>query len=145
MTSRERGFTLLETAIAFVIMFVVGLAATSLFLYANTYNSGASDRALAVAVARQQMEQLRQVGFSDSMLTIATGSTSATTNVTVSNGGKNYSVARTVEWSTTCTGCNAAKRITVTVTPQDTNPRWGATPVELVSIRSSLSMGPYFK
>lgn len=145
----ESGFTLLETAIAFTIMLIIGLASTALFLYANSYNSGATDRALAVAVAKQQMEQLRNVTYTDALLTVPSGQTSVTSSTTVSNGGKNYTVSKTVEIiSNNCTAglpCDTSKRITLTVTPQDSNPIWGATPVTLVTLRSSLSTGPYIK
>lgn len=141
----EHGFTLLETAIAFTIMLVVGLSATSLFLYANNYNSGATDRALANAVAKQQMEQLRNVQYTDALLTVPTGSTTTTSTSTVSNGGKNYTVARTVDLLTACTGCNKAKKITITVTPQDSTPLWGAASVSVVTLRSDTTSGPYMK
>lgn len=145
----ESGFTLLETAIAFTIMLIIGLASTALFLYANSYNSGATDRALAVAVAKQQMEQLRNVSYTDTLLTVPSGQTSVTTTATISNGGKSYSVTRKIELvSANCTTglpCDSSKRITLTVTPQDSNPLWGATPVTLVALRSSLGAGPYIK
>jgi type II secretory pathway pseudopilin PulG len=140
---QERGFTILETAIAFTIMFTVGLATTGLFLFANGYNSGATDRALAIAVARQQMEQLRNVQFTDALLTIPSGS-AVTSTSTISNGGKNYTVTKTIEYMTACTGCNKAKKITITVTPQDSSPLWGANPVSVVTIRSDSTTGPYY-
>jgi len=136
----QSGFTLLETAIAFSIMLIVALATTGLFLYANGYNSGASDRALAISVAKQQMEQLRNVAFTDSLMAV----TSTATSTTVSNGGKNYTVSKMIEAMSTCTGCNAARKITITVTPQDSNPIWGATPVVVVSIRASSTTGSYY-
>lgn len=135
----QSGFTLLETAIAFSIMLIVALATTGLFLYANGYNSGAADRALAISVAKQQMEQLRNVAFDDSLLSATSG-----VDTTVSDGGKNYTVTKKVENMTACTGCNAAKKITITVTPQDRSPIWGATPVTVVGIRSDNTTGPYF-
>lgn len=141
----ERGFTLLEVAIAFTLMMVVGLAATALFLYANNYNSGAGERALSIAVAKQQLEQVRSASSTDALLTIPSGSTSTTATTTVSNGGKSYSVTRTVELLAACTGCNAAKRITITVTPQDKTPLWGASPVTVVTMRSDMTPGPYIK
>lgn len=143
--SAQGGFTLLETAIAFTIMLAVGLGATGLFLYANNYNSGATDRALAISVAKQQMEQLRSVSFTDTLLTIPSGSTSTTSSSTVSNGGRSYTVTKTIEYMSTCTGCNAAKKITITVTPQSSKTTWGGTAVSVVSIRANATSGPYFQ
>lgn len=141
----ERGFTLLEVTIAFTLMMIVGLAATALFLYANNYNSGAGERALSIAVAKQQLEQVRNVSLTDALLTIPSGSTSTTATSTVSNGGKSYTVTRTVELLAACTGCDAAKKITITVTPQDKTPIWGASPVTVVTLRSAITPGPYMK
>jgi Tfp pilus assembly protein PilV len=137
----ESGFTLLETAIAFTIMLIVAMATTGLFLYANGYNSGAADRALAISVGKQQMEQLRSVQFDDALLNV----TSTAVTSTVSDGGKSYTVSKTVEALATCTGCTAAKKITITVTPQDRDPLWGAAPVSIVTIRSDSTAGPYYK
>ncbi len=57
----ERGFSLIETSIALVIMMVAGLGVVSLFVYSIGYNSGGTDRAIAISVAQQQIEQLRSV------------------------------------------------------------------------------------
>jgi type II secretory pathway pseudopilin PulG len=64
----HHGFTLIETVIAMLVMMVVGLGATSLFLYSVRYNSGASQRSIAMAVAQERLEVLRTVEFGDAAL-----------------------------------------------------------------------------
>ena len=60
---RERGFTLVETSIALLVMLVAGLAASSLFVYSIKYNTGANDRAVAQSLAQRQIETLRKTSF----------------------------------------------------------------------------------
>ena len=64
----NKGFTLIETTVAMLVMMVVGLSASSLFLYAVRYNSGASQRSVAMAVAQQRLESLRGVDYDDAGL-----------------------------------------------------------------------------
>lgn len=73
--AKAGGFTLIETAIAMVVMMVVGLGATSLFLYSIHNNSGGSMRSDALAIAQQQAEELRSVGFNDEKLALGERST----------------------------------------------------------------------
>lgn len=68
--SGASGFTLIETTIAMVVMMVVGLGASSLFLYAIRSNSGGESRSQALAIAQQRLEALRTVGFNDPALAI---------------------------------------------------------------------------
>ncbi|HZG52163.1 MAG TPA: prepilin-type N-terminal cleavage/methylation domain-containing protein [Pyrinomonadaceae bacterium] len=67
------GFTLIETTVAMLVMMVVGLGATSLFLYSVRYNSGASQRSTAMAVAQQRLEVLRGVPYNAAGLAFGTG------------------------------------------------------------------------
>jgi prepilin-type N-terminal cleavage/methylation domain-containing protein len=64
----NKGFTLIETTVAMLVMLVVGLSATSLFLYSVRYNSGASQRSVAMAVAQQRLELLRGANYGDAGL-----------------------------------------------------------------------------
>ena len=64
----EGGFTLIETSIALVVMMVVALSMSSLFLYSFQNNVGGNDRALAMAVAQRQLEQLRSAAFDDATM-----------------------------------------------------------------------------
>src|SRR5215204_3977783 len=59
----QRGFTLLEAAIAMVVLMIIGLGIASLFTYAIQANSRADDRELAMAIAQQRMEWLRTIPF----------------------------------------------------------------------------------
>ena len=134
----EGGFTLIETCIAMVVMMVGALACCSLFVFSIQNNVGGSERALSMAVAQQQLEQIRSVTYDDT--TLNTG----TTSFSVATGGRTYSVQRVVASETNSDNtAKELKRITVTVTPQAAGPNWTRSPVVLVSYRSTLSNGSY--
>lgn len=137
-TRSQAGFTLMETTIASLVMMVGALAISSLFVFSTQNNVGGGERALAMAVAQQQLEQLRSVSYEDA--TLAAG----TTISTVRNGSRNYTVQRVVadEINTDAT-LKQLKRITVTVTPIVAGAHWLRTPVVLVSFRSTLASGSY--
>src|ERR1051325_8266063 len=86
----ESGFSLLETTIALFVMLVGALACSSLFVFSLQNNIGGSERALAMAVAQQQLEKIRSVTYEDTTLN------AGTTTATVSSGGRNYAVQRTI-------------------------------------------------
>jgi Tfp pilus assembly protein PilV len=135
-TRRERGFTLIETSIAMVVLMVAGLAATSLFIYSVKYNAGANDRAVAQSLAQRQMESLRKTSY-DSLV--------ASTQ-TVASAGRNYTVAVAVcnDGTAACGGSTAVKRVTVTVTPASAGKGWSLNAVTLITLRSSASTGAYY-
>jgi Tfp pilus assembly protein PilV len=113
-TSSEAGFTVLETAIASIVMMIVGLGAAGGFAYAIRYNSGASDRAASMSVAQMTMEKLRVASFTDSSLT------AGTYTATVSDsGGRGYTVTTTIT-NTTVSGKITLKKIAVQVVPVNT-------------------------
>jgi Tfp pilus assembly protein PilV len=121
-----------------VVMMVGALACTSLFVFSIQNNVGGSERALSMAVAQQQLEQLRSVEYEDSTLT------DLVTNFSVTTGGRTYNVQREVvtEENPNNTSKNL-KRVTITVTPQAAGANWTRTPVVLVSYRSTLGAGSY--
>ena len=135
----ERGFTLIETSISMVVMMVAGLAVSSLFVFSMQNNVGGNERALAMAVAQQQLEQLRSVTFEDTTMN------AGTTTSTISNGDHNYSVVRTITDETNANGSNKQlRKITITVTPLGgSHGTWTRTPVTLVSFRSTLAPGSF--
>jgi len=134
----QRGFTLIETSVAMVVMMVIALACCSLFVFSMQNNVGGGDRALAMAVAQQQLEKARSVNFDDVSLT------AGTTNSTVTSDKRMYAVETVITNETNADGTDKQlKRITVRVTPATNGPNWTHTSVVLVSLRSSLDFGNY--
>jgi Tfp pilus assembly protein PilV len=134
----QRGFTLIETSISMVVMMVAGLAISSLFAFSLQSNVGGADRALAMAVAQQQLEQLRSVSFEDSTLDVG-----ATTS-TVTTGQRHYTVVKVIANETNNdNSVKQLKKITITVTPNDGAQSWTRSAVVLVSLRSTLAQGSY--
>lgn len=135
----ERGFTLIETSIAMVIMMVAGLGVVSLFVYSISNNSGGNDRAVAISIAQQQIEQLRSVRFTDPILNVSAAT--VLTPDTVSNG-RTYRVTRTVTGSNNDTSGNPTlKTITIRVDPA--SPGWAGLPVILQTTRSATTKGTH--
>ena len=133
----ERGFTLVETSIALVILMVAGLGVASLFTFSIQYNTGGNDRALAISIAQQQVEQFRSVSFTDPILAVS----AATVLIpdTVSNG-RTYRVTKTVTGSNNDAGGNPTlKTITIRVDPQSAG--WAGFPVILRTVRSANVQG----
>ena len=131
---QEKGFTLIETASALLVMMIGGLGICVVFAYAIKNNTGSRDRALALAVAQQQMERYRQMRFIDTGLT-AHG---PTTQTVTSADDRTYSVR------TTITNTNASlKTIKIEVTPLLSEGVWGLGTVEISVQRSTFELGPY--
>ena len=126
----DRGFTLIETTIALLILMVATLGVAALFVYSINYNSGANDRALALAIAQQQMERLRKTP-------IAQVVTPAQPEPDVVMARRSYSVVTTVDGSATL------KRITIQVTPKGAGANWARNSVVLITQRSQTGIGPY--
>ena len=139
----DSGFTILETAIALVLMAIVGLGVAPLFAYSVKNNVSAGDRELAMAVAQQKLEQLRNVAFTDASLTAVSGSSAA-----LKRAGRTYTVATTITDSNVINGQATTKTINIKVTPNSDSATWATTissiygSVTLVSVRTALTMGP---
>src|SRR5213593_2804650 len=138
--NNQRGFTLLEIMIAFVLMMIVTLGAASLFVYAINYNSGAYDRTLAHAVAQRQMESLRRTPF-DSLVT------PAQPEPDVTSGGRQFSIVTTVcaDAAAGCGGSATLKKVTIQVTPQGAGPNWVRGSVLVETLRATSTTGVYFQ
>jgi Tfp pilus assembly protein PilE len=132
----EKGFTLLETSIALIVMMVMTLATGSLFVYAVKYNSGTGDRAAALAIAQQRLERLRRTPYTDTLMT------TPSTTETVTAANRTYTVVTTICSTSDCGGSATLKIITIAVTPQSVN-AWANTPATITSQRASPSTGPY--
>ncbi|HTG92263.1 MAG TPA: hypothetical protein VL866_06735 [Pyrinomonadaceae bacterium] len=131
----QKGFTILETAIAMLIMFIAVLGSVSLFAYSIKNNSGANDRELAMAVAQKQMEQLRNVSFTDSSLN-ETGLTPIRSALI--RAGRSYEVVTRVVHSNLVNDKPTVKTITIEVNPEGTS--LGA--VSLRAVRTTNQIGP---
>lgn len=102
---QQEGFTLLEAAIALVILMIIGLGIASLFTYAIQANGNADDRELAMAIAQKRMEWLRTIPFTTQTRHVAysfpngglevTDANGVTENVT--NAGRRYTITTVIE------------------------------------------------
>lgn len=130
---QEKGFTLMETAAALLVMMIGGLGICAVFTYAIKNNTGSRDRAAAIAVAQQEMERYRQVTFLDPLLTA-----SAATSKTVTSADRTYQVTTTIADTTT-----SLKTITIEVTPLLSSDPWALGSVRVSVQRSAFALGPY--
>lgn len=129
---RERGFTLMETATALLVMMIGGLGICGVFAYAIKNNTGSRDRAAAIAVAQQQMERFRSLVFTDAALT------ASTSTATVESAGRTYTVKTTITNTT-----SSLKTITIEVTPLLSSVPWALGTVKVSVQRSAFAFGPY--
>ena len=102
----DRGFTLIETCIAMVILMIAVCGVLPLGVYALKYNSAAAIRAGAVTAAQRKLEQLRAGSF-----------TSCVSSSEVVTGGPTVSLTYTVDVTVTNV-TTTLKNITITVTPK---------------------------
>lgn len=131
------GFTLIEAIIGMCVMMVVGLGAGSLFIYSINFNSGASDRARALALAQQRMEVLRVTAYDDLDM-VANGFNGP---VVVGSRTAGESDERTFSGVTTVTEDANLKLKTVTVTVTPVNSRRWTGGVALRTLRAATTTG----
>ena len=118
---------------------VAGLGLASLFTYSIQNNSGGNDRAVALSIAQQQIEQFRSVSFTDPI--IAVSAATVLSPATVSNG-RTYQVTKTVTGSNNDVNGNPTlKTITIRVDP--VSPGWAGFPVILRTARSATTTGTH--
>jgi Tfp pilus assembly protein PilV len=135
----QRGFTLIETSISMVVMMVAGLAVSSLFVFSTQNNVGGNERALAMALAQQQMEQLRSLSFSDTSLNAGTNTS------TVHSSDRDYTVVKAItDEVNPNNSVKQLRKITITVTPLGgANANWTRSSVTLVALRSTIATGTF--
>jgi Tfp pilus assembly protein PilV len=132
---QEKGFTLIETATALLVMMIGGLGICAVFAYAIKNNTGSRDRAAALAVAQQRMEAYRHLTFTDTALNATSTNPDP---VIVTNAERTYSVRTTITNTT-----SSMKTIRIQVTPQLSNSSWANTTVEIQVQRSTFALGAY--
>jgi Tfp pilus assembly protein PilV len=151
----QKGFTLLEAAIALVILMVIGLGIASLFTYSISANSRADDRELAMATAQKRMEWLRTIPFNTQTRGVAysypNGGLAATATAgvseTVTNAGRSYAVVTTISdlnfvpAGKPDAGAPTLKRIQISVTPAVATTAFET--VTVTTLRSTQVTGSY--
>src|SRR6059058_5465194 len=139
--ARQEGFTIIETVVALLIMMLVGFGAISMFVFSMNYNSGAADRARALALAQQRMEILRATNYPDLPTVAAAMPASETVGspYTPDNDQRTFNVTTTVADDASVQN-SRQKVITVTVTPASTG-RFTAGGVTLRCYRSENKLG----
>jgi Tfp pilus assembly protein PilV len=130
---QEKGFTLMETATALLVMMIGGLGICAVFAYAIKNNTGSRDRATAIAVAQQQMERYRNLSFIDAGMTAGPATTS-----TVESAGRTFTVKTTITDTTT-----SLKTIEIEVKPVLSRDPWAQGSVKVSIQRSTFALGPY--
>ena len=135
----EAGFTILETVIAMFVALVVGFGAIGLFLFSTSYNTGASDRARAIAIAQEKMEQVRTMSYAD----LDAGTTTTTVQSGEQNNadGRSFTVVTIIENDATTTPAGMQKKITVSVTPVAVGGRLSTGGVTVLMLRASDDFG----
>ena len=124
----EAGFTLFETTIALVVMMIAALGAASVFSYSINYNSGGSDRLVALAIAQEQLERIRSGQFNSTTTdTILNGGTLVQGGLV--RNGKRYVLTTTIDDDPTTPGmeinpATSLKHITVAVAPENVSQGW---------------------
>ena len=128
----QRGFTILEAAIALVVLMVIGLGIASLFTYAVSANARADDRELAMAIAQERMEWMRTIPYTTQTRDVAYAYTQGGLQATAADGvadtvvsaGRTYTVVTIIQDLSVVPagnpdeGSTTVKRIQISVTPQ---------------------------
>ncbi len=131
--ARAGGFTLMEVVVALSMMLVAGLGVASAFIYSMNNNTGAAERALAIAVAQQRHERLRGLKFEEIV----------DEETTVVSAGRTYNVETivTVDDTDPDDGKDTLKTISIEVTPTNEHEKWAGDAVVLWTQRAALGMG----
>lgn len=140
---KSGGFTLIETCIALLILMVVGLGVASLFLYAIRNNSGAGSRALTLAVAQQQLEELRGATFDNLEAAVTAGGGSPKV---VTMAGQQFNVQTTLNYTPAAPPNATTKTVVIDVSAVTSSPvAWIGVPVRFVTTRVTPRSGSYAK
>ena len=137
--SHEAGFTLIETSIAMVMMMVVAMGAASLFFMSITNNTGASERAMSVAIAQRRIEWLRALPYNDPDAgdpDIIGLPDDEVMDPAPEIGGRSFTVRTLVS------GTDTLKTITVIVAPNGRGPEWARGGVTFTTQRAAKVIGP---
>jgi Tfp pilus assembly protein PilV len=123
----ERGFTLIETTIALLVMMIIMLGVASVFAFAVANNSNGADRAQTLAVAQQSLEAFRNLEYSE---TATHGDLTAGAHTLTVKRGQPGNTGRVykIDWNVVDNSTQTLKTITINVTPITAGPSWTTAP-----------------
>jgi Tfp pilus assembly protein PilV len=140
----ERGFSLIEVCVAFLILLIASIGVITAFAFSIQNNSSAGDRAVALALAQQRLEQLRNIEFTNAALD------AAVTTQNVVNAGRPFRITTSitdVDTDTSPAGdafAPSVKLIRIDVTPGGNSWAWANSIVTVITTRSAFAPGPNF-
>lgn len=137
----SRGFTLIETCIALLLLMTIGVGVTSTILFAMASNRGASNRAHANAVAQRQAEYLQNVPFIG-LEAAVTASGGAAKTVAVDD--RSFTVTTTLTYLPTA-AAPTLKTVAIEVRPLGATGEWLNSPVRIRFQRTTQTVGAYSK
>jgi len=138
-----RGFTILETAIAFLLLMIVSLGVASLFTFSIYNNSGGIDRASSLAIAQQVHEVLRSAQFTPATTSASLNGGTYVQNVVRDQRNFTLTVAIDDDPSTSALDINPAttiKKITVTVRSDSIGKGWASGPFGTITLITERTM-----
>ena len=137
-SSKEQGFTLLETVIAMVILTVSLLSVVTIFTSSVNFNSGNTVRTQALAILQQEVEVLRSAKFTPQITdaTLSGGTKPLVNRTSANNTVFQIQVIVDDDPFTDLVQTDATKtlkEITVTATPINARENWvSAVPTRVV-------------
>lgn len=131
---------MIETAVALLIMTIAGLGVASLFLYSTRYNTGGNERAVALALAQEQIEITRGTAFQN----LTDGETTEAIEAGAEGARRRYQIITTItDNNILITSADVErKEVRIRVTPQAAGGGWASGTVELRTFRSLPKNGP---
>lgn len=139
----EKGFSIIETTAAMLILLIALLGIFSVFTYAVVYNNANSTRAKSLAILQREAEQIRSAKFTPAIIdSILTGGKKDDKTVSFNPGTdeSKFKIQITVDDDPFTEGIqtNSAKtlkEITILVTPQASETGWQASVPAILIIR----------
>lgn len=139
-SSSEAGFSLIEAAIALVVLLVALLGVFAVFTLSIVYNTGNSRRSQALSVLQAKVERVRAAKFTPNVTEPLLQSGVKPAETVVSADGTSYTVSMTVDddpftVNVQSIPSSTLKEITITATPVGTNGWMTGIPAKIIMRR----------
>jgi type II secretory pathway pseudopilin PulG len=143
----EKGFTIVETTCALVIILIALLGVAFSFTYAINYNAGNQSRAQALALLQQEVEQIRAAKFTPTVTdSTLTGGVKASRSV-LSPTGVHFTIQDTVDndpftagiQDETAVPAPTLKEVSITIRLEAPSPGWQTAVPATVVLRRTRS------